>query len=163
MGADGISQAADISVLMNNYMEKELLKIRGVTRSHPEIDGWRLEMTRYSLEQLYQDTGVTVADVANRMVDFGVDAPWLSHEPWIVPQPLTPEAGEMWSKEDVDYWIAVLARISDEAYSNPDIVLTAPHNQVIRKLGPESLDDPDRWAMTWRAFQRKKAQRTRSG
>ena len=162
MGAEGISQAADISVLMNNYMEKELLKIRGVTRSHPEIDGWRLEMTRYSLEQLYQDTGVTVADVANRMVDFGVDAPWLSHEPWIVPQPLTPEAGEMWSKEDVDYWIAVLAQISDEAYSNPDIVLTAPHNQVIRKLGPESLDDPNRWAMTWRAFKRKKAERTQT-
>lgn len=162
MGAEGISQAANISVLMNNYMEKELLKIRGVTRSHPEIDGWRLEMTRYSLEQLYEDTGVTVADVSNRMVDFGVDAPWLSHEPWIVPQPLTPEAGEMWSKEDVDYWIAVLAQISDEAYSNPDIVLTAPHNQVISKLGPESLDDPDRWAMTWRAFQRKKATRAQS-
>ncbi len=162
MGSEGICQAANISVLMNNYMEKELLKIRGVTRSHPEIDGWRLEMTRYSLEQLYEDTGVTVADVSNRMVDFGVDAPWLSHEPWIVPQPLTPEAGEMWSKEDVDYWIAVLAQISDEAYSNPDIVLTAPHNQVISKLGPESLDDPDRWAMTWRAFQRKKAARAQS-
>lgn len=159
MGAEGIAEAADISVLMNNYMEQELLKIRGVTRSHPDIPGWRIEMTRYSLEQLYEDTGVTVADVSNRMVDFGVDAPWLSHEPWLVPQPFTPEAGEMWSKEDVDYWIAVLQQVSDEAYSNPEIVKSAPHNQPIHRLGPESLDEPDRWATTWRAWKRKRAAR----
>ena len=33
MGAEGIAQASDISVLGNNYMEKGLLAIRGVTRS----------------------------------------------------------------------------------------------------------------------------------
>jgi len=74
----------------------------------------------------------------------------------------TPEAGEMWSKEDIDYWIAVLRQISDEAYSNPDIVKTAPHNQSVRKLAPESLDEPDRWAMTWRAHLRKRAIREES-
>ena len=155
MGAEGIREASDISVLVNNYMEKELLKIRGVTRSHPDNDAWRIEMTRYSLGQLYEDTGITVTDVANRMVDFGVDAPWMSHEPWLVPEPITPEAGEMWSKEDVDYWIAVLKQISDEAYSDPDIVKSAPHNQAVRRIGPASLDEPDNWAMTWRAHKRK--------
>ena len=160
MGAEGLAEASDISVLINNYMEKELLKIRGVARSHPNIECWRMEMTRYSLGQLFEDTGVTVMDVQNRMVDFGVDAFWLSHEPWVVAQPFTPEAGEMWSKEDIDYWIAVLKQISDEAYSDPEIVKSAPHNQAIGKLGPDSLDDPDRWAMTWRAHLRKKAART---
>ena len=58
-------------MLVNNYMEKELLKIRGLTRSHPDIDGWRLEMTRYSLQTLFEDTGITVAEVQNRMVDYG--------------------------------------------------------------------------------------------
>ncbi|MBT8080398.1 MAG: aminomethyl-transferring glycine dehydrogenase subunit GcvPB, partial [Gammaproteobacteria bacterium] len=159
MGADGIAQASDTSVLVNNYMEKELLKIRGVTRSHPDIDGWRLEMTRFSLGQLYEETGVSVIDVQNRMVDFGVDAFWLSHEPWIVPQPFTPEAGEMWSREDIDYWIAVLQQISDEAYSDPDVVRTAPHNSSVHRLGPDSLDEPERWAMTWRAHCRKSALR----
>ena len=156
MGAEGIAEASDISVLINNYMEKELLKIRGITRSHPDIGSWRMEMTRFSLGQLYEDTGVSVIDVQNRMVDFGVDAFWLSHEPWVVPQPFTPEAGEMWSKEDVDYWIAVLKQISDEAYSDPELVKSAPHNQAIHKLGPESLNEPDRWAMTWRAHKRKR-------
>jgi glycine dehydrogenase subunit 2 len=155
MGAEGIAEASDMSVLLNNYMEKELLKIRGVTRSHPDIDGWRLEMTRFSLGQLYEETGVSVLDVQNRMVDFGVDAFWLSHEPWVVPHPFTPEAGEMWSREDVDYWIAVLQQISDEAYSDPEIVRSAPHNHPIGKLGPASLDEPANWAMTWRAHLKK--------
>ncbi len=157
MGAEGIHEASDISVLVNNYMEKELLKIRGVTRSHPDIDDWRIEMTRYSLGRMYEDTGVSIVDVAHRMVDFGVDAPWMSHEPWLVPQPITPEAGEMWSKEDVDYWIAVLKQVSDEAYSDPDIVKTAPHNQAVHRQGPASLDEPENWAMTWRAYQRKRS------
>jgi glycine dehydrogenase subunit 2 len=134
MGAEGITQASDISVLVNNYMEKELLKIRGVTRSHPNVPGWRMEMTRYSLGQLFEETGVTAADVQQRMVDFGVDAYWMAHEPWHFPHPFTPEAGEMWSKEDVDYWIAVIRQISHEAYTNPEIVKTAPHNQPIHRI-----------------------------
>jgi glycine dehydrogenase subunit 2 len=156
MGAEGISQAADLSVLANNYMETRLLKIRGVTKSHPQLTKHRMEMTRYSLGQLAQDTGVTAVDVQNRMVDFGVDAFWLSHEPWVIPEPFTPEAGEMWSKEDIDYWIDVLEHICDEAYTDPDVVKKAPHNQVVHQLDPAGLDDPERWATTWRAAQRKR-------
>jgi glycine dehydrogenase subunit 2 len=155
MGAEGIHEASDLSVLANNYMEKKLLAIRGVTRSNPAIDAWRMEMTRYGLGTLKDETGVSVADVQHRMVDFGVDAPWLSHEPWVVPEPFTPEAGEMWSKEDIDYWIAALARVSEEAYRNPDLVRTAPHNQAIRKINTDGMEDPQRWAMTWRAYKRK--------
>ncbi len=117
----------------------------------------RLEMTRYSMEILQRETGVGVLDVQNRMIDFGIDAFWLSHEPWLVPEPFTPEAGEMYSKEDLDYWIDVLARISDEAYSDPQIVKSAPHSQSIHKIDHAALEDPDRWAMTWRAYQRKVA------
>ncbi len=99
-------------------MEARLLAIRGVTKSYPELTAPRLEMTRYSLGKVTEDTGVTVLDVQNRMVDFGIDAFWLSHEPWIVPEPFTPEAGELWSKEDIDYWIDVLAAVVAEAYED---------------------------------------------
>lgn len=158
MGAEGIAAAADLSVLANNYMTQELTKIRGVTCSHPHIGAWRMEMTRFSLETLEKDTGVTVFDVQNRMVDFGVDAFWLAHEPWIVPQPFTPEAGEMWSKEDIDTWIAVLAQICHEAYTTPEIVRTAPHNHPAGRIDGAPLEDPSRWAMTWRAHVKKRAQ-----
>lgn len=157
MGADGISEASDMSVILNNYMEKRLLAIRGLTKSHPKLDAWRMEMTRYSLGLLFEETGVSAGDVQNRMADFGIDAFWMSHEPWLIPQPLTPEAGEMWPREDIDYWIAVLAHVVDEAYGDPEIVKSAPHNQVVRKLSPDNLDDPARWATTWQAHLRKRS------
>ena len=34
MGAEGIAEASDMSVLMNNYMEKKLLDIRGVSAAN---------------------------------------------------------------------------------------------------------------------------------
>jgi glycine dehydrogenase subunit 2 len=147
MGAEGIAEASDLSVLANNYMDHKLRQIRGVTRSHPTIDAWRMEMTRFSLEVLAEETGITCLDVQNRMVDYGVDAYWLSHEPWLVAQPFTPE--------DIDYWIAVIAQVCHEAYTDPDLVRTAPHNQPIHQLRPEWLEDPANWAMTWRAHKRK--------
>jgi glycine dehydrogenase subunit 2 len=155
MGADGIKEAADLSVLANNYMEKRLLALRGVTKSQPHLSAPRLEMTRYSLEQVARETGVTVFDIQNRMVDFGVDAFWLSHEPWIVPEPFTPEAGELWSKEDIDYWIDVLGHVIEEAYTDPGLVKTAPHNQVIHQVDASRVNEPERWATTWRAHLRK--------
>jgi glycine dehydrogenase subunit 2 len=155
MGAEGIAEASALSVLANNYMELKILQIPGVTRSHPEQRARRMEMTRYSLGTLFEETGVSTVDVQNRMVDYGIDAFWLSHEPWIVPQPFTPEAGEMWSKEDLDTWIAVLAQVCAEAYADPDLVRSAPHNQAIHQLDPAPLEDPARWAMTWRAHLRK--------
>lgn len=155
MGAEGIRRAADISVLVNNYMEKRLLSLRGVTRSHPGIAEPRLEMTRYSLQTVYEQTGVSVLDIQNRMSDFGIDAAWLSHEPWLVPQPITPEAGELWSKEDVDYWIDVLGEVIEEAYVKPEKVRSAPHRQVIHQVDASGADDPRAWATTWSAYRRK--------
>lgn len=155
MGADGLREAADISVLANNYMETRLLSIPGVTKSFPAMKKHRMEMTRYSLGEYTEETGLTAIDVQNRITDFGVDAFWLSHEPWIVPEPFTPEPGEGWSLEDIDYWIDALAHVLQEGRTDPETVRTAPHNQVVGQIASSSLDDPDRWATTWQAYRRK--------
>ena len=155
LGAAGVKEAADLSLLANNYMETRLLRIPGVSKGLPHLDEYRMEMTRYSLGELTEETGVTTVDVANRMVDYGVDAFWMSHEPWFIPEPFTPEAGEMWSVEDLDYWIDVIAAICEEARTDPELVKTAPHNQPIHRVVGSGLDDPDRWATTWRAYCRK--------
>ena len=93
MGAAGVKEGADLSLLANNYMETRLLQIPGVTKGLAHLEKYRMEMTRYSLGDLTEETGVTTVDVANRMTDYGVDAFWMSHEPWFVPEPFTPEAG----------------------------------------------------------------------
>ena len=155
MGADGINEACELSVLANNYMDKTLGKIRGLERSNPHICAHRMEMTRWGLGPMKNETGVGTVDVANRMADFGLDPYWMSHEPWVVPEPFTPEAGEMYSKEDIDTWVAVIEKISEEAYNEPALVKGAPHAQAIHQIDGEVLEDPDRWAMTWRAYLRK--------
>ena len=157
MGADGIHGARDLSVLANNYMRQRLLGIPGITGSIPENTKWRLEAAEYSLEKVEQDTGVTVFDIQNRMVDFGVERVELSHEPWHVPQSITVQAGETWSKEEIDYWLAVLEEIVREAYESPEVVKSAPHNQSVHQLDTSRVDDPAHWAMTWRAHVKKRA------
>jgi glycine dehydrogenase subunit 2 len=159
MGGDGIQEGSDLSVLANNYMDAKLARIPGLARSHPDTGGRRMEMTRWGLGPLKEATGVGTVDVANRMADYGVDPWWMSHEPWVVPEPFTPEAGEMYGKEDLDYWIAVVERICEEARRDPDLVRTAPHRQPIAQIDGSGLDDPARWAMTWRGYKRKLAKR----
>lgn len=154
MGADGIAEASDLSVLANNYMDARLGKIRGLARSHPHMVGPRMEMTRWSMAPLKQDTGVSVLDVQRRMTDFGIDAFWLSHEPWVVPEPFTPEAGEMWSKEDIDRWIDLLEAVVEEAYRDPETVKSAPHNQAIHMLDGATLNDPEQFSTTMRRHRR---------
>jgi glycine dehydrogenase subunit 2 len=161
MGAEGIREASDLAVLANNYMEKKLLAIPGVMKSHPHLNRYRMEMTRYGLGPLKEETGIGIVEIGARMTDYGVDSPWLSHEPWVVPEPFTPEPGELWSKEDIDYWIAALARACEEARTDPELVRTAPHNAAIHAIKGASLDDPAHWATTWRAYKRKTAAKAR--
>ncbi len=155
MGAEGLLETAHVSVLNNNYLVKLLLAIPGVVRYYAE-GKFRLEQTRFSWEKLEKDTGCGTIDVRNRMLDFGVQAHFMSHHPWIVPEPFTPEPCETYSKEDCEYWAAVLRQISKEAYTNPEIVKTAPHNALIHKMNTAPLNDPKKWAMTWRAYLKKR-------
>jgi glycine dehydrogenase subunit 2 len=155
MGAEGIDLASDISVVANNYMDARLSKIDGLAISNPGVTKRRMEMTRWSLDPVMKETGLGTADFANRMADYGIDPWWMSHHPWIVPEPFTPEAGELWSKEDIDLWIDVVAQIVREARENPEIVRTAPHHQAISQVKGDAFEDPAQWAMTWRAFLRK--------
>lgn len=158
MGADGVREAADISVLANNYMESRLLQIPGITKAYPGMTQRRLEMTRFSLEDYTAETGITAVHVQNRLTDFGIDAIWLSHEPWIVPEPFTPEPGESYSQADIDYWIDVFAHVLQEGRDEPEMVKSAPHNQVVAQIDGTGLDDPARWATTWSAYLRKTQQ-----
>ncbi len=153
LGREGLVEASRIAVLNNNYLLKKVLEIRGA--SAPYAKGrHRIEQVRYSWEQLYKDTGITTEDVTCRMADFGFHM-WSSHHPFIVPQPFTLEPTESYSKEEIDEYIAGLKQVVKEAYENPEIVKNAPHRSVVHKYDHEPLDDPKRWAITWRAYLKK--------
>jgi glycine dehydrogenase subunit 2 len=155
-GADGLREAAECAVLNNNYLEKKLKEVPGVSVRY-SADKRKLEQIRYSWEKLYNDTGVGTEDVMRRMADYGLQHYWMSHHPWIVPQPFTLEPCESYSKDDLDEYVAVLRQISKEAYENPEIVKSAPHHQVVHKVPEPSIDQPERIAVTWRQHLKKKA------
>jgi glycine dehydrogenase subunit 2 len=89
------------------------------------------------------------------MVDYGIQDYHTSHHPWVVPEPFTPEPCESYSKNDIDYWVAVMNQISEEAYQKPDIVKNAPQNQSIGLIDQDALNSPTKWAMTWRTHVKK--------
>lgn len=153
LGADGLREVAEIAVLNNNYLMQQVLAIRGA--SAPYARGKRrLEQVRYSWEQLSADTGIHSEEIGYRAADFGTHY-WTSHHPFVVPEPMTLEPTESYSQADLDEYAAILRQIAEEAYNQPEVVRTAPHNSTVHRTPPEPFDDPAQWAVTWRAYLRK--------
>ncbi len=158
LGADGLRTVAETAVLNNNYLAHLLAAIPGLTIPY-EGNGPRLDQIRYSWEPLTEETGVSTDDLVRRTTDYGLQPYYTSHEPMLVPEPMTLEPTEMLSREDLDELAAVLAAIAEEARTTPDLVRTAPHRGPIGVLDEHAADDPERWAMTWRSWQRKHGSR----
>jgi glycine dehydrogenase subunit 2 len=153
LGARGLKEVAEIAVLNNNYLLRKMRGIAGV--SVPYAEGkHRIEQVRYSWEALSKETGVHSEEIGLRAADFGVHY-WTSHHPYVVPEPCTLEPTESYSRQELDEYIAILEHVADEARREPERVKTAPHNSTIHTIDHGPLDDPARWAMTWRAHVKK--------
>ena len=154
LGPDGIRSVAELSILNNNYMLKKLLTIPGL--SMPLAEGqFRMEQARLSWEKLTEDTGVTTDDICRRIVDYGFQDYFASHMPRLIPEPFTPEPVETYSKDDIDEFVEAFRSIAKEAYDNPEIVKTAPHNAALSvQIDGDGLDDWNKFAATWRAYKK---------
>ena len=153
LGAEGLREVARVAVLNNNYLLKKMLEIHGVRAPYAKGKR-RIEQVRYSWEELARETGVHTEDIGLRAADFGVHY-WMSHHPWIVGEPCTLEPTESYSKVDLDEYVAILRYVAQEAKTDPERVKTAPHNSTVHRIDPSPLDDPNEWAMTWRAYRKK--------
>lgn len=153
LGAEGLYEVSKIAVLNNNYLFKKLMEHESINA--PYIEGkQRIEQVRYSLEKLKEDTGVGTGDIQRRMMDFCMHY-WTSHHPYYIAEPCTLEPTETPSKEDLDEYIATLKYVIDEAYEDPSIAINSPFRSTIHKVDESELDDSDKWAITWRAYQKK--------
>src|SRR5262249_13187003 len=94
--------------------------------------------------------------VSARTADYGVSGYFPSHHPWTIPQPMTLEPTESPTKAELDEYVAVLEEVIAEAHRDPEAVLAAPSRSAIHRIDPAALDDPQRWALTWRAHRRKR-------
>ncbi len=153
LGAEGLREVAEVAVLNNNYLLKKVLEIPGVRAPYAR-GRRRIEQVRYSWEELCREAGVHSEQIGLRAADFGVHY-WTSHHPYIVPEPCTLEPTESYSKDELDEYAAILAHVAQEAREHPEQVRTAPHNSTVHTIDHAPLDDPTRWAITWRAYRRK--------
>lgn len=153
LGAEGLYEVAKVAVLNNNYLFKKLMEVDCVDAPYTR-GKQRVEQVRYTLAKLTEDTGITSGDIQRRMMDFGMHY-WTSHHPYYVPEPATLEPTETPSKEDLDEYIATLKHIFHEAYTDPEVIRTAPHNSVCHQIDESDMDDPARWAVSWRVYLRK--------
>lgn len=153
-GSDGLREVTETAVLNNNYLMRKILEIPGICA--PYAPGqFRIDQTRYSWKKLIEDTGLHIADISNRTVDFAMHF-FQSHHPYVVEDPATLEPTESYSQHDIDEYVAVWARIATEAYCRPELVRDAPYNAPIHQMThAEFLTNPDKWSPTWRAFRKK--------
>lgn len=155
LGAEGLKEVAEISVLNNNYLQKKVEEIPGVGTWYAE-GRRRLEQVRYNWIELEEETGVGTDDIMRRIGDYGIQHYWTSHHPWVVPEPFTLEPCETYSKVDLEEYAAVLKKIAEEARKDPEFVKASPHKCASHNIAkPEELNNPEKWAITWRAYLRK--------
>jgi len=154
LGAKGLKQVAELSILNNNYLLHKLKEVKGLSLPIA-ANIRRLDQSRLSWEELRKDTGVTTDDINRRIVDYGVQSYFASHHPRVYPEPFTPEPAETYSKADIDEYAQIIENISTEAYNEPALIKTAPHKAALAsQLDTDHLTDISLLATTWRAFKK---------
>jgi glycine dehydrogenase subunit 2 len=73
--------------------------------------------------------------------------------PLIVDEALMIEPTESMEKEELDRFVESLKKISEEAYSNPDLVRNAPFNTAVTRLDEVKASHPKTMALSWRMHQ----------
>ena len=153
MGFEGLKEAAEVSVLNANYMMKKLRNVKGLMLPYDREKPRKHEFV-ISAKPLKNETGVSALNVAKRLLDFGLHAPTI-YFPFIVDEALMIEPTETFEREELDRFVEALRRICEEAYTNPQNVLTAPHNAAVSRLDEVKASHPRTMALSWRMHVKK--------
>ncbi len=128
LGAEGIKEVCEHAVLNANYLRHQL-------RDSYNIPLDRLckhEFVTNSKRQADQN-GISTMDIAKRLIDYGYHPPTV-YFPLIVSEAIMIEPTETESKERLDDFVQAMRSIAREAAEEPELVINAPHNAVIRRV-----------------------------
>jgi glycine dehydrogenase subunit 2 len=149
LGPDRIADIARYAVLNNNYVHGRLREVDGITTAVPGNPDRRLDVVRYSLERLADETGIGTEDVRDRIVDYGLPGHWMSHHPVTTREPFTLEPTESFSRSELDEVAAVYERVAEEARADPELVRTAPHRGPVARMRADLVDTAWPPRATW--------------
>ena len=109
MGPAGLTQATGVAILSANYLAKQLAPHYPVL--YTGADGLVAHECILDLRQITRETGVTVEDVAKRLIDYGFHAPTMSFP---VAGTLMVEPTESESLAELDRFVAAMVAIKAE-------------------------------------------------
>ncbi len=109
MGGEGLKRATQVAILNANYVARRLGPHYPVV--YVGKNGMVAHECIVDLRQLKQSTGITVEDVAKRLIDYGFHAPTMS---WPVPETLMIEPTESEAKRELDRFCDAMIGIRKE-------------------------------------------------
>ena len=129
MGGAGLKEATQVAILNANYIAKKLSKDYKIL--YTGKSGYVAHECILDTRELLSKAGLTVDDIAKRLMDYGYHAPTMS---WPVPNTLMIEPTESESKMELDRFCEVMKSIKIEidAVTNPNDnpLRGAPHTSV---------------------------------
>jgi glycine dehydrogenase subunit 2 len=130
LGREGMSQVGDYATLNANYLLARL-KQAGFDPAYPS----RRASHEFIITARRQarELNVTAMDFAKRLLDYGFHAP-TTYFPLLVPECLLIEPTETESKQVLDAFVEAMAKILEEARTEPGLVTGAPHTMPVRRL-----------------------------
>jgi glycine dehydrogenase subunit 2 len=137
LGAKGLKRVSENAIINANYLMKLL-------EDHFQLPYPGPTMHEFVLSgSLQKDKGVTTADMAKRLLDFGFHAPTI-YFPLIVREAIMIEPTETESKETLDQFAKIMIQIANEVNSDPELVRTAPHTTPVSRLDEaRAVKQPD--------------------
>lgn len=136
-GAAGLAEVSRGAIINSAYLKRKLRDRFDLPYDGETMHEFVLSGTRQ------KSLGVRTADIAKRILDFGIHAPTV-YFPLIVPEALMIEPTETESKESLDDFIRVMVQIADEVENDPERVVSAPHTTPVSRLDEASAArDPD--------------------
>ncbi len=153
LGAEGLKEAAEVSVLNSNYLVKKIFDIGAYDLPFGAEKPRKHEFV-FSASRLREETGVRAIDVSKRLLDYGVHAP-TTYFPLIVEEALMIEPTESFEKEELDRFADIMRNIAEEAKNSPDLVLGAPRNTAVGRLDEVKASHPRTMVLSWRMLKKK--------
>ena len=140
MGGEGLTKATGVALLSANYLAKHLDDLFPVL--YTGENGLVAHECIIDLRPLHAQTGVTVEDVAKRLIDFGFHAPTVSFP---VAGTLMVEPTESESKVELDRFVAAMAAIRAEIDQVADGLIAMEDSPLRRAPHTATVIADDNW------------------
>ena len=127
LGAEGLREVTERAVLNANYV------LAGLRAEYDVPHDERVMHECVLSDRRQQEYGVTAADIAKRLIDYGFHPPTI-YFPLVVAGALMIEPTECESQASLDAFVEALRLIAAEAEASPERVTSAPHRTRVRRV-----------------------------